>query len=603
MFQDFDVKGGPEFGRRNIPRLREALSARALDGFIVPHEDEYQNEYLPESAERLAFLTGFTGSAGAAVVFLDRAAIFTDGRYHLQVRAQTDPDLFIYEDLSNDGVAKWLRHAAPNGARIGYDPRLHSPDAIERLSRTAVQAGAELVALDSNPVDEIWPDRPDPPAAAITPHPLEHAGEPHGEKRHRIALLTAEAGADYALITAPASVAWLMNVRGGDVSHSPLPLSAALLRPGGSADFFAAPEKVGAALREHLGNEVAVRPEADLPAAMEELKGQSVLVDPRTASAWHFALLESAGAKIVRGDDPAALPRACKNAAEIEGAKAAHRRDGAALSAFLHWFAQEAPNGQLDEIAAAERLEAFRADAGDLRDLSFDTISGAGPNGAVVHYRVNTETARKLEPGSLYLVDSGGQYLDGTTDVTRTIAVGAPSEEMIRRFTLVLKGHIALASVRFPEDTPGSALDALARQALWAEGLDYDHGTGHGVGAYLGVHEGPQRIAKRGGDAALKPGMIVSNEPGYYKNGEYGIRIENLQFVTEPEIPQGGERAMMGFETLTLAPIDRALIDAGLLTPAERAWMDAYHARVLAEIGPLLEGDSRAWLQDACAPL
>jgi Xaa-Pro aminopeptidase len=603
MFQDFDVKGGPEFGRRNLPRLREELSRRGLDGFIVPHEDEYQNEYLPECAERLAYVTGFTGSAGAAVILLDRAVIFTDGRYHLQVRSQTDPELFIYEDLTGDGVAKYLHHAAPNGAQIGYDPRLHSPDTVERLEKAAAKAGAHLLPVMDNPVDAIWQDRPAPPAAPIVPHAIEHAGEAHGEKRHRIAMLTAEAGADYALITAPASVAWLLNVRGGDVSHSPLPLSAVLLRPNGSADLFAAPEKVGEALHAHLGNEVAVRDERDLEPVLAELKGESVLVDPKTASAWHFGLLQAAGATIVRGDDPAALPRACKNEAEIEGSKAAHRRDGAALSAFLHWFSIEAPKGGLDEIEAAKRLEEFRAATGALRDLSFDTISGAGPNGAVVHYRASTETSRAIEPGSLFLVDSGGQYLDGTTDVTRTVAVGAPSAEMIRRFTLVLKGHIALAIIRFPEDTPGGALDVLARQALWAEGLDYDHGTGHGVGAYLGVHEGPQRIGKRGGDAPLRTGMIVSNEPGYYKNGEYGIRIENLQFVTQPQIPPGGERAMLGFETLTLAPVDRALIEPALLSEAERAWLNAYHSRVLAEIGPLLEPDARAWLQGACAPL
>lgn len=603
MFQNFDVHGGPDAGRRNLPRLRAELERRALDGFLVPHEDEYQNEYLPEATERLAWLTGFTGSAGAALILLDRAVMFTDGRYTLQVRDQTDPELFVYEDLSGDGVAGWLSHGAPNGAQIGYDPRLHSPDAIERLSKAAAKAGAELIPVDDNPVDAVWTDRPPMPAAPIVPHALEHAGESHADKRARIARAAAEAGADYALVTAPASVAWLLNVRGGDVAHSPLPLSAALVRPTGAADLFAAPEKVTEALRAHLGNEVAIRDEDSLPEALAELSGQTLLLDPKTASAWHFRIAEDAGARIVRGDDPSALPRACKNATEISGAQAAHVRDGAALSAFLHWFAETAPKGGLDEIEAAKKLEAMRAETGALHDLSFDTISGAGPNGAVVHYRVNTDSAREIEPGTLYLVDSGGQYLDGTTDVTRTVAVGQPTAEMIRRFTLVLKGHIALATVRFPEGVSGSALDALARAALWAAGLDYDHGTGHGVGSYLGVHEGPQRIAKRGGDVPLKPGMIVSNEPGYYKNGEYGIRIENLLYVTEPEIPEGGERAMMGFETLTLAPIDRALIDANLLSGAELQWLNAYHARVAAEIGPRLDAGTRAWLDGACAPL
>ncbi len=603
MFQDFDVRGGPEFGRRNLPRLRAELARLGLDGFIVPHEDEYQNEYLPPCAERLGFLTGFTGSAGAAVVFADRAALFTDGRYSLQVRAQTDPDLFAYEDLTGDGMALWLRGNTPSGARIGYDPRLHSPDAVRRLGDAVEKAGAALVPLDANPVDAIWTGRPAPPAAPAVPHDVTHAGEPHADKRRRIAVAAEEAGADHALITAPASVAWLLNIRGGDVAHSPLPLSAVLLGPGGAADLFIAPAKVTEALRAHLGNEVALRDEAELPAALAALSGQRVLADPKTASAWHFSLLEQAGAVLVRGDDPVLLPRACKNAAEISGAKAAHRRDGAALCAFLHWFAEEAPKGRLDEISAARKLEEFRIATGALTDLSFDTISGAGPNGAVVHYRADTSTARAIEQGALFLVDSGGQYLDGTTDVTRTIAVGEPAPEMIRRFTLVLKGHIALATVRFPEGTPGRALDALARAPLWTEGLDYDHGTGHGVGSYLGVHEGPQGISKRGGDAPLRPGMIVSNEPGYYKSGEYGIRIENLQFVTSAELPPDGERAMLGFETLTLAPIDQALIDPDLLSPSELDWLNAYHARVVAEIGPLLEPEARAWLADACAPL
>jgi Xaa-Pro aminopeptidase len=604
MFQTFDVPGGPDIGRKNLPKLRKALAAAKLDGFVIPHEDEYQNEYVPEALDRLAWVTGFTGSAGAAALLGERAAVFVDGRYTLQVRAQVDGKLFAYEDLVDLGLAGWIRREAKKGQRIGYDPKLFSPEALDRLKAAARDVGAEMVAASPNPIDAAWgPQRPPVPAAPAVPHPETYAGESAASKRRRLGQDIAKAGADAAVITSPASVAWLFNIRGGDVARSPLPLGAAILHDDGRADLFIAPEKTSGELGAWLGNEVAVKREEDLEGALAALAGKRVRVDPATTSAWFFEKLDAAGAKTLRAQDPVMLPRACKNAVEVEGARRAHARDGAALTRFLHWLATEAQNGKIDEIAACGVLEKFRRESAALKDLSFDSISGAGPNGALPHYRVNTKTNRKLKRGSLFLIDSGGQYLDGTTDVTRTVAIGRPTPEMKDRFTRVLKGHIALSRVRFPKGATGSALDALARLSLWEAGLDYDHGTGHGVGSYLGVHEGPHRISKAPNSVALEPGMIVSNEPGYYKEGHYGIRIENLQVVTPPGPIPGGERAMLGFETLTLAPIDRTLIDKKLLTGEERAWLDAYHARVNAVIGPQLPAEARAWLETVTAKL
>jgi Xaa-Pro aminopeptidase len=604
MFQTFDVKGGRDIARRNLPKLRRVLAGLGLDALLVPHEDEYQNEYLPEANERLAWATGFTGSAGAALVFQDTALLFVDGRYTLQAAAQTDPKLIEVRDLVAEGVAGWLKTHASEGARIGFDPKLLSPDSVKRLAEAAAGRGAMLVALGSNPIDEAWTDRPALPKASVAPHPLALAGESHEDKRTRIARTLADRKVDAAVLTSPASLAWLFNVRGGDVAHTPLPLGAAILYADASAELFLAPEKVTPALKSHLGNAVSVSDERTLEEAFSALGGKTVRLDPASASAWAFDRVEAAGARIDRGQDPTLLPRACKNAVEVEGARRAHVRDGAALTGFLHWLARETAAGTtLDEIEAAVKLESFRRQSGELKDVSFESISSAGPNGAIVHYRVNTKTNRKLKRGSLYLIDSGGQYPDGTTDVTRTVAVGRPSKEMRERFTLVLKGHIALAHVRFPEGTTGTQLDAFARQFLWSAGLDYDHGTGHGVGSYLGVHEGPQRISKQLNDQALKPGMIVSNEPGYYKTDAYGIRVENLQVVTPLSAIPGGERDMLGFETLTMAPIDRALIVKALLSKEERAWLDAYHANVLERVGPLVEHDVRAWLAEQCAPL
>jgi Xaa-Pro aminopeptidase len=604
MRQTFDETADPSFGREHAPLIRQAMAAQGLDGFVIPHEDEHQNEYLPAANDRLAWATGFTGSAGAAVLLKDKAALFVDGRYTLQARDQVDLALFEIRDLVEGGVPAYLQSEAKAGWTIGYDPKLHSPEALERLKSATAKAGAALKPVAPNPLDTAWGQlRPAQPQAPVTPHPTEFAGEDSVAKRERVGKSLAQQGADSALITAPASSAWLFNIRGGDVIRSPLPLSQAILNADGSARLFLDPAKVTPDLPAWLGNGVTLESPDGLAAALGDLSGKRVLVDPGQSSAWFFEALERAGAVVIRGPDPTALPRACKNLIEVEGARRAHIRDGVALARFLHWVASDAAQTLPSETEVVTRLEGFREATGALKDLSFDTIAGAAANGAIVHYRPTKRLAKTLERGSLLLVDSGAQYLDGTTDVTRTLAIGTPAEEMRQRFTLVLKGHLALARVRFPAGTTGSALDALARVPLWAAGLDFDHGTGHGVGSYLGVHEGPQRISKLPNSVALRPGMIVSNEPGYYKEGGYGIRIENLQVVTEPAPIPGGERPMLGFETLTLAPIDRALIATDLLTAEERAQIDAYHARVLAVIGPSVEPAVRAWLEAACASL
>ncbi len=604
MRQSFDEDTDPSFGSKHLPLIRKAMAQQGLDGFLVPHEDEHQNEYLPAANDRLAWATGFTGSAGAAVILKDKAAVFVDGRYTLQVRDQVDERLFEVRDLVEGGVAAYLESATAKGQAIGFDPRLHSPDALDRLRAAAAKTGAELKSVSVNPLDEAWgAERPAQPKAPVVPHPLEYAGEDSGSKRARVGHGLAAEGADTAVITAPASIAWLFNIRGGDVIRSPLPLGQAVLNADGTARLFLDPDKTTPDLPAWLGNQVTLEPSEALPAALAELKGRRVLLDPSISSAWYSQALTDAGAGVVRTADPCAMPRACKNATEIEGTRRAHRRDGVALTRFLHWLATDAQSSLPDEMEVVSRLEAFREATGAMKDLSFDTIAGAGPNGAIVHYRPTRRQIRKAESGSLLLVDSGAQYLDGTTDVTRTVAIGEPSAEMRQRYTLVLRGHLALGRVRFPAGTTGSALDTLARAPLWAAGLDYDHGTGHGVGSYLGVHEGPQRIAKVPNTVALRAGMIVSNEPGYYKTGAYGIRIENLQYVTEPAEIDGGERPMLGFEVLTLAPYDRRLIDEFMLTDEERGQVNAYHARVLDEVGSQLEPQLTAWLEVACAPL
>ena len=603
MRQTFDESTDPGFGPRHVPLIRAAMARQGLDGFLVPHEDEHQNEYLPAANDRLGWASGFTGSAGAGVILTDRAAVFVDGRYTLQVREQVDQDVFEIRDLVEGGVPAYLETLGA-GAVVGYDARLHSPEALERLKASASKVGAVLKPVAANPIDEAWgAARPAQPAARVVPQSVDHAGEDSASKRARVGAAVAALGADAAVITAPASIAWLFNIRGGDVIRSPLPLAQAVLKADGTARLFLDPAKVTADLPAWLGNQVSLEAPDALDAALAELSGQAVVVDPGQSSAWYFDTLGAAGAKVVRAMDPCALPRACKNAVEIEGTREAHRRDGAALTRFLHWLATEGQINPPDEKEAVAKLEGFREATGLLKDLSFDTIGAANGHGALPHYRPTERSNERAAMGSLLLVDSGGQYLDGTTDVTRTVAIGEPSPEMVKRNTLVLKGHLAIARLRFPAGTTGSAIDAFARAALWAHGLDYDHGTGHGVGVYLGVHEGPHRIAKAPNTVPLQPGMIVSNEPGFYKDGEYGIRIENLEVVMPAEAIAGGERPMHRFEALTLAPIDRRLIDKALLSPEEVAQFDAYHARVLKEIGPRVEAQVQAWMQEACAPL
>src|SRR6185437_832662 len=525
---------------------------RSLAGFIVPRADEHQGEYVPANAQRLAWLTGFTGSAGLAIVLADRAAIFVDGRYTLQVRGEVPAALFEYRHLTEQPAAEWIAATLGAGQALGYDPWLHTVGEVERYEAAAAKAGGSLVAVADNPVDAIWHDRPPSPLAPVVAHELRFAGKPAAEKRHEIAAAMIASGVDAAVLTAPDSIAWLLNIRGGDVPRTPLPLSFAILGSDASVELFVARCKLAAGLENHLGNEVAVQPPGQFGPALDRLgaAGKRVQVDPGSAAAWIFARLGAAGAPIRRAADPCQLPKARKNAVELAGTRTAHRRDGAALTRFLAWLAREAPSGRLGEIAAADRLAAIRGEGENFRDLSFDTISGAGANGAIVHYRASPQSEKRLAPGELYLLDSGAQYLDGTTDVTRTIAIGTPSEEARDRFTRVLKGHIALATCRFPAGTTGSQIDVLARHALWQAGLDFDHGTGHGVGSYLNVHEGPQRISKAPNAQALLPGMIVSNEPGYYKTGAYGIRIENLVIVTPCAEIAGAEREMLCFETL-----------------------------------------------------
>ncbi|WP_372706598.1 aminopeptidase P family protein [Brevundimonas sp.] len=603
MRQSFDETTDPSFGARHLPRVRAKMAEQGLDGLLVPHEDEHQNEYLPAANDRLAWISGFTGSAGAGVVMKDSAAVFADGRYTVQVRAQVDPDQFEILDLVEGGLPAYLERA-PKGAVIGYDPRLHSPDALATLKRAAAIAGAELKPVDANPLDLAWADeRPAQPTAPVVPHDDRYAGESSASKRVRIGKAIAMAGADAAVLTAPSSIAWLFNIRGGDVIRTPLPLGQAVVSADGSARLFLDPRKVTDALPKWLGDAVSLEAGEALPGALDGLSGRRVLIDPGQSSSWYFDRLESAGATVVRGIDPCALPRACKNPVEIEGSRQAHIRDGAALTRFLHWVDTVAQHSLPDEREVAEALEGFREATGALKDLSFDTIAGSGPNGALPHYKPVASTIRRMETGSLLLVDGGGQYLDGTTDVTRTVAVGEATADQRRMFTLVLKGHIAMATVRFPAGTTGHQLDALARLPMWMAGLDYDHGTGHGVGSYLGVHEGPQRIAKAVNSQPLLTGMILSNEPGYYREGNWGIRIETLQVVTPPQAIPGGERPMHGFEQLTFAPLDRRLIDSDVLTPDERAYVDAYHAETLAKVGPLLEAEVLDWLKAQTAPL
>ena len=585
-----------------LRRLRAELGARGLDSLIVPLTDEYHNEYVPAYAQRLAWLTGFTGSAGVLIVLAERAAVFVDGRYTAQAEAQLDPKLFERRHLVEEPPAKWLGEHLSAGQRVGYDPALHVKAEVERYRAACSKAGAELVAERDNPVDAVWTSRPPPPIAPIRRLDDRYAGETADAKRARMGQKMVEAGAEMAAITAPDSIAWLLNARGGDVPFNPLFLSFALLHADGAVELFVDPRKLPPG--HNLGNGVSVQPIEGFAGALERIgAGQrAVLVDPKTTSVQVLQRLEAAGARVIEDEDPCVLAKACKNPVELQGARAAQRRDGAAVCRFLCWLEREVGMRRVTEREAAARLEEERARDPLYRGLSFETISAAGPNAALPHYRLTEDSNRVLGREPIYLVDSGGQYLDATTDITRTVAVGQPTPEMRRRFTLVLKGHIAIACALFPVGTSGAQLDSFARQALWRAGLDFDHGTGHGIGSYLCVHEGPQRIAKTG-TVALKPGMIVSNEPGYYQSGAYGIRIENLVVIEPRPTPEGGERELLGFETITRAPIDRRLIEPELLDDAERAWLDDYHTRVRADLIDPVGSESADWLIRATAPL
>ena len=592
-----------------LDALRKELKARDLDGFVVPISDEHMSEYVGAYAQRLAWLTGFGGSAGTAAVLADKAAIFVDGRYTLQVREQVDGRLYEYQSVPATSVAAWLAENAPAGAKIGFDPWLHGKPWVDATNKALREKGAALEPVDGNPIDAIWADRPAPSLAPALVHANAYTGKSSEAKRSDVAEWLAAKGLDAAVISALDGVAWLLNLRGTDVDRTPVALSFVLAHADGTAELFIAEEKVTPELRAHLGNAVTVRPREAFVPQLKALAGKKVAVDPERSVEAIFGALQGAGASVIELTDPTVLAKAVKNPVEQAGQRAAQARDGAAIAKFLHWLSVAGPKGGEDELSAAAQLRAFRDEDPLLRDLSFDTISAAGPHAASPHYRVDEQSNLPIAPGSIYLVDSGGQYLDGTTDITRTVWVGPgePSAEHKDRFTRVLKGHIALAQAVFPRGTIGSQLDTLARAALWQAGVDYAHGTGHGVGSFLSVHEGPQRIAKASGGQAgtgqeLLPGMILSNEPGYYKAGEYGIRTENLVLV-EPRTIAGQEGEYFGFENLTWAPIDKALVDTALLTRDELKWWDEYHARTLAILAPQLQGEALEWLKLACAPL
>ena len=595
-FQSFETRGGPAHVAGRVADLRRELKRLGVSGLVVPRADEHQNEYVPANAERLLWLTGFSGSAGTAVVLEDKAALFIDGRYTEQVKSETDRAVFEPRNIAQDSPTDWLGRSLKAGDRLGYDPGLHTHDAVERFAKAAKKAGAEMVALSGNPIDQVWRDRPPSPAGAITLHRSRYAGENAAAKLARVR--EAMKGLDGLLITDPHNLAWLFNIRGSDVSHTPIPLGFAYVPASGQPAIFVKAAKLSATVSDSLGAHVSLHDPETLAGFLENLgrRSQRVALDAATAPAALTQTLERAGGKAEIGADPITLMKAAKNKAELAGSRAAHERDGAAFARFLAWFDAEAPRGRLTEIDAVKALETFRRASGLLKDIAFPTIAGAGPNSAIPHYRVSETSNRMIERG-IFLVDSGAQYEDGTTDITRTIAVGRPTALMRDRYTRVLKGHIAIACAVFPTGTTGAQLDPFARMALWRAGLDFDHGTGHGVGSYLSVHEGPQRIAKTG-STPLVAGMIISNEPGYYEAGGFGVRIENL-IAVEPRAIAGAEREMLGFETLTLAPIDIRLIDPKLMDSDEIKWLDAYHARVRRVLSPLVDPATRRWLSAA----
>ncbi|WP_136656326.1 aminopeptidase P family protein [Nitratireductor sp. XY-223] len=609
MFQSFDVTAHATAGGERLAKLRSGLDEIGIDALLVPRSDRFQGEYVPGSEARLAWLTGFTGSAGIALILRDSAHVFVDGRYTTQVRQQVDLDLYATEDLIKNPPRLWIEENAPQGLRIGVDPWLHTLADMRLLEKAADRIGGTIVRLDANPVDAIWHDRPAEPLGKISLQPEQFAGRPADEKLAQIAGAVKEAAADACVITDPSSIAWIYNIRGSDVPHTPHPLAFAIVDKDGGSRLFLDDRRVGKDTAGHLSGLTALEAPGAFETALTALgkDGAKVMLDPNLAPARIAGLIDGAGGKLVEKADPARLPRAQKNAVELAGSRTAHERDGAAMVSFLAWIDRQQP-GTVDEIGAVRRLEEARRTTGErlqmpLLDISFDTISGAGPDGAIIHYRVDTGTNRSLKEGELYLVDSGGQYQDGTTDITRTVPVGTVGKEEKRFFTLVLKGMIALTLMRFPEGTRGVDLDAVARTALWKAGTDYAHGTGHGVGSYLSVHEGPQSISRRGLQE-LKPGMILSNEPGYYREGAFGIRIENLVAVSEPSPIEGGDKPMLGFETLTLCPIDRRLVIADLLSPEELSWLNGYHARVRDVLAPLIGlQEDRDWLAAMTAPI
>jgi len=601
-FQSFSEPSDPRLVAGRIAALRMALAAQGLDGFVIPRADEHQGEYVPAHMARLAWLTGFTGSAGNAIVLADKAALIVDGRYTIQSAAQTDTAVVTPVRMEETSLERWIEQNLPAGGKLGYDPWLHTVDGVAKLEKAAAAAGGSLVALAANPIDTLWSDRPAAPSAPVKAHPAGYAGEETAAKLDRIRKALTEAKVDALVVSDPHALAWVFNIRGGDVEHTPLPLGYAIVPREGRPTVFLAPEKI----TNEAGDAIGAVGEIARPAALEEQLAKlgaakaKVRLDATTAASALATLIRDAGGTPDAGADPIALMKARKNAAELNGARTAHLRDGAAMTNYLSWLAREAPKGRLTEIDAVAALEAERLRTGLLKDVSFTTIAGAGPNAALPHYRVSEATNRRLEPG-IFLVDSGGQYEDGTTDITRTIVIGAPTPEMRDRYTRVLKGHVAISRLVFVKGTSGAQLDAFARLPLWQGGFDFDHGTGHGVGSYLSVHEGPQRLSKLG-TTPLEPGMILSNEPGYYKQGEYGIRIENLIVVEERQIP-GAERTIYGFETITWCPYERALIDTALLDAGEITWIDAYHAKVWEKLGPLVAGEAKAWLEKACRPL
>jgi Xaa-Pro aminopeptidase len=594
MFQTFAAQTTPEQGPPRLAALRAEMHAQGIDGFIVPRADAHQGEYVAPRDARLAWLTGFTGSAGFCVVLPDIAGVFVDGRYRVQVCAEV-AEAFTPVHWPETQLADWVLDHLPKGTVIGFDPWLHSADQITGLRK---KLDAYDVRAIDNKVDAIWHDQPAAPSAPFIAHPIAFAGEDHEKKRARIA---GSLAADAAVITLPDSIAWLLNIRGSDIARNPVPQAFAILHAAGGVDLFAGAGKADD-VRDHLGPDVRLHDVAAFLDHVAQLSG-SVQIDPKSCPDIVAQTLNATGVVIKHRPDPCLLPKAIKNITEIAGAKSAHQRDGIAMVRFLAWLDTEAPKGQLTEIDVVTALEGFRAQTNALRDISFETISGAGPNAAIVHYRVNETTNRQVNPGELLLVDSGGQYVDGTTDITRTIAVGTPTQDHRQCYTRVLQGMIAVSRIRFPKGIAGQHLDALARAPLWLAGQDYDHGTGHGVGSYLSVHEGPQSISRRS-DVALEPGMILSNEPGYYREGAFGIRIENLiTVIPAPTLPGADARDMLAFDTLTYVPLDRRLIDLKLLADAERDWIDRYHADTVTLLASHLDAPTHAWLTSACAPL